>query len=59
VARPDGLPRRRPYRRHGTPPSTILTLIEVLGRDLALASHQLDVVHERAVLERSSVHDAP
>lgn len=45
--------------RHGIPPSTLLTLIEVLGRDLALASHQLDVVHERAVLELSSVRDTP
>jgi hypothetical protein len=45
--------------RHGVPPSTLLSVIEVLKRDLTLASHQLDVVHGRTVLELSSVPDDP
>lgn len=48
-----------PQIRHGIPPSTLLTLTETLERDLALASHQLDVVHDRAQLELSSLVDTP
>ena len=48
-----------PQIRHGIPPSTLLTLTETLERDLALASHQVEVVHDRARLELSSVVDSP
>jgi hypothetical protein len=45
--------------RHGVPPSPLLTLLEVLERDITLASHQLDVVYERAAHELASLRDDP
>jgi hypothetical protein len=48
-----------PQIRHGIPPSTLLTTTEALERDLALASHQVEVVHDRARLELSSLVDSP
>ena len=45
--------------QRGIPPTALITVIEVLERDLTLAAHQLDVVHERASLELSSVRDDP
>ena len=48
-----------PQIRHGIPPSTLLRLTETLERDLALASHQVEVVHDRAQLELSSAVDSP
>ena len=48
-----------PQIRHGIPPSTLVTLTEQLERDLVLASNQLELVHDRAVLELSSLRDVP
>jgi hypothetical protein len=48
-----------PQIRHGVPPAALVSLTEALERDLALASAQLDVVHERAVLELQSLRDRP
>jgi hypothetical protein len=45
--------------RHGIPPASLVTLTEQLELDLTLAARQLDLVHERAVLELSSLRDAP
>lgn len=48
-----------PEIRHGVPPSALLELTERLERDLALASSQLEIVHERTALELSSLRDDP
>jgi hypothetical protein len=45
--------------RHGVPPSALVKLTEDLDRDLMLASHELQAVHARAVLELSSLRDRP
>lgn len=45
--------------RHGIPPAALVTLAEQLERDLTLATRQLELVHDRAVLELSSIRDAP
>jgi hypothetical protein len=45
--------------QHGIPPSILLKLTSDLERDLALASHQTEIVHERAALELASVQDTP
>jgi hypothetical protein len=45
--------------RHGIPPVALVRLTEDLERDLALASSQLDVVHDRAQLELESLQDRP
>jgi hypothetical protein len=37
--------------RPGVPPTDLLPLFEQIGRDLTLASHQLEIAHERAKLE--------
>lgn len=47
-----------PRIRHGIPPSDLPRVTEELERHLALASHQVEVVHARAVLELSSIQDA-
>jgi hypothetical protein len=47
-----------PQIRHGVPPSALVKLVEDLDRDLMLASSQLELVHERAVLELSSLRDS-
>ena len=36
--------------RPGVPPTDLLSLFDQIGRDLALASHQLDISRERAKL---------
>lgn len=48
-----------PQIRHGVPPSALVALTENLERDLALAANQLEIVHERAVLELTSLRDDP
>jgi hypothetical protein len=48
-----------PQIRHGIPPVALVRLTEDLERDLTLATGQLDLVHERAVLELESLHDRP
>jgi hypothetical protein len=48
-----------PEIRHDIPPVAIVRLAEDLERDLTLASSQLDLVHERAVLELDSLQDRP
>jgi hypothetical protein len=48
-----------PEIRHGIPPSALVKLTEQLERDLVLAANQLELVHERAVLELSSLRDVP
>jgi hypothetical protein len=48
-----------PQIRHDIPPVAIVRLAEDLERDLTLASSQLDLVHERAVLELESLQDRP
>jgi hypothetical protein len=45
--------------RHGIPPAELVRLTEALERDLVLASAQLELVHERAALELSSLRDTP
>jgi hypothetical protein len=45
--------------RHGVPPATLMTLLEHLERDLALATLELSRVHERATLEMESLSGAP
>jgi hypothetical protein len=45
--------------RHGIPPEALVKVTEDLERDLLLASTQLEQVHERAVLELSSLRDVP
>ena len=45
--------------RHGIPPEALVKVTESLERDLLLASAQLELVHERAVLELSSLRDTP
>jgi hypothetical protein len=48
-----------PQIRHGIPPVALVNLAEDLERDLTLAANQLEIVHERAVLERDSLQDRP
>lgn len=48
-----------PQIRHGVPPTALVKVTEDLERDLLLASAQLELVHERAVLELSSLRDTP
>jgi hypothetical protein len=48
-----------PQIRYGIPPNELLRLTEALERDLVLASAQLELVHERAALELSSLRDIP
>lgn len=48
-----------PQIRHGVPPTALVRVTETLERDLALASSQLELVHERAVLELASLKDLP
>jgi hypothetical protein len=45
--------------RHGIPPATLVTLTEQLEHDLTLATRQLELVHDRAALELSSIRDTP
>ena len=45
--------------QHGIPPEALVKVTEDLERDLLLASAQLELVHERAVLELSSLRDTP
>jgi hypothetical protein len=40
--------------RPGVPPTDLLPLFEQIGRDLALASRQLEIAHARATLELDS-----
>jgi hypothetical protein len=47
-----------PEIRHGVPPAELIKLVEDLDRDLMLASSQVELVHERAVLEFSSARSA-
>ena len=53
------LRRLGPQIRHGIPPTELVKLTESLERDLLLASTQLELVHDRAVLELSSLRDSP
>lgn len=48
-----------PEIRHGVPPAALVRLTEDLERDLALTASQLELVHERAVLELASLRDDP
>ena len=48
-----------PQIRHGIPPTALVKLTEDLERDLLLASTQLEMVRDRAVLELSSLRDSP
>jgi hypothetical protein len=48
-----------PQIRHGIPPVALVKLAEDLERDLTLAASQLEIVHERAVLELHSLRDRP
>jgi hypothetical protein len=48
-----------PQIRHGIPPAALVEVTEDLERDLVLAATQLELVHERAVLELSSLRDVP
>ena len=48
-----------PQIRHGIPPPALVVLAEDLERDLLLASAELETVRDRAVLELSSLRDAP
>ena len=48
-----------PQIRHGIPPPALVILAEDLERDLLLASAEIETVHDRAVLELSSLQDAP
>jgi hypothetical protein len=41
--------------RHGVPPADLLPLLEQVERDLALASHQLEITHDRAKRELDSL----
>ena len=48
-----------PDIRRGIPPFSLVELTENLERDLMLASRELADVHDRAVLELSSLRDTP
>jgi hypothetical protein len=48
-----------PQIQHGIPPVAIIKLAEDLERDLTLASRDLEIVHERSVLELNSLQDHP
>jgi hypothetical protein len=48
-----------PQIQHGVPPVAIVRLAEELERDLTLACRELEIVHERAVLELDSLQDRP
>jgi hypothetical protein len=41
--------------RHGVPPADLMSFLEQLERELMLASHQLDIVRDRAKLELESL----
>jgi hypothetical protein len=45
--------------RHDIPPRALVRLTEDLERDLTLTSSQLEIVHDRAVLELASLQDRP
>jgi hypothetical protein len=45
--------------RRGVPSTALVKVIEDLGRDLMLASLELDAVHARAVRDLSSRRDRP
>jgi hypothetical protein len=44
-----------PDIRHGVPPADLMPLLEQLERELMLASHQLEIVRDRAKLELDSL----
>ena len=48
-----------PQIKNGIPPTAFVKLTEDLERDLLLASTQLEMVHDRAVLELSWLRDSP
>ena len=41
--------------RHGVPPADLMPFLEQLERELMLASHQLEIVRDRAKLELDSL----
>jgi hypothetical protein len=43
--------------RQGVPPTALVKLTADLDRDLTLASHELDAVHTRALVELASLRD--